>query len=111
MIYPIHTLQIYFGRNYTYTIVLDTQDPYNILMIIKMKMKLIFIPIQDWYIKKIYKFWYFSIINHDLFFTMRNCVRWNHITLQLKLKKNSYIIVMQLFFEYWKYSVIILLEI
>jgi hypothetical protein len=34
MIYPIHTLQIYIGRNYTYITLLDTQDPYNILMII-----------------------------------------------------------------------------
>jgi len=34
IIYPIQTLQIYFGKNYIFTTLLDTQDPYNILMII-----------------------------------------------------------------------------
>jgi hypothetical protein len=35
---------------------------------------------------------------------MRNCIYWNHITLQLKLKKkNSYTIVMQLSLGYYNY--------
>jgi hypothetical protein len=42
---------------------------------------------------------------------MRNCVHQNHTTQQLKLKKNSYIIIVQLSFRYYNYCATIPLEI
>jgi hypothetical protein len=39
--------------------------------------------------------------------TMKNRICQNHITLQLKLKKNSYTNIMQLSFEYYNYYAII----
>jgi len=38
-------------------------------------------------------------------YTIRNCVDRNHIILELKVKNNSYIIIMQL--PPWKYGVLI----
>jgi hypothetical protein len=46
-----------------------------------------------------------------LIFIMRNCICQNHIILQLKLKKNSYAIVMQLSLGYYNYGATIPLEI
>jgi hypothetical protein len=42
---------------------------------------------------------------------MRNRIHENHTTLQLKLKNNSYTIIVQLFFGYYNYYATIPLEI
>jgi len=42
---------------------------------------------------------------------MKNRVCRNHVTLQLKLKNNSYTIIVQLSLEYYNYYAIIPLEI
>jgi hypothetical protein len=42
---------------------------------------------------------------------MRNHVRWNHTTLQLKFKNNSYTIIMQLPLVYYNWCATIPLEI
>jgi hypothetical protein len=42
---------------------------------------------------------------------MRNCVRQNHIALQLEFKKHPYTTIVQLSLEYYNYYVTIPLEI